>query len=69
MTNTMQIKVVEMKYILLWYIIEEKYSEKRVEKMKERGKKNERKKISFFFSGYILQEIGSPFINFPNDFH
>ena len=32
----MQIKVVEMKYILLWYIIGKKKSEKRVERMKER---------------------------------
>ena len=40
----MQIKVVEMKYILLWYIIRKKKSEKRVEnveRMKER--ENERK--------------------------
>ena len=32
----MQIKVVEIKYILLWYIIRKKKSEKRVEGMKER---------------------------------
>ena len=40
----MQIKVVEMKYILFWYIIENKKSKKRVEKV-ERIKKreNERK--------------------------
>ena len=29
----MQIKVIEMKYILLWYIIGKKKSEKRVEKV------------------------------------
>ena len=40
----MQIKVVEMKYILLWYIIGKKKSDKRVEKV-ERMKdiENERK--------------------------
>ena len=37
----MQIKVVEMKYILLWFIIGKKKSNKRVERMKNR--KNERK--------------------------
>ena len=60
----MQIKVIEMKYILLWYIIEKKKSEKTVEKMKERGKKNERKKFSFFFSGYISKKMENPFIAF-----
>ena len=65
----MQIKVVEMKYILLWYIIGEKKSEKKVERMKERERENERKRISFFFSGCILQEMESPFIGFPNGFN
>ena len=46
----MQIKVVEMKYILLWYVIGNKKSDKRVEKMKERDRENERKIIYFFFS-------------------
>ena len=32
----MQIKVVEIKYILLWSIIGKKKSEKRVERMKEK---------------------------------
>ena len=40
----MQIKVVEMKYILLWYIIRKKKSEKRVEKVERmKNRENERK--------------------------
>ena len=66
----MQIKVVEMKYILFWYIIGKKKSEKRIEKVERmKNRENERKIISFFFSGCILQETGSPFIDFPNGFH
>ena len=40
-----------------------------VERMKERERQNERKDFSFFFSGCVLQETGSPFIGFPNGFH
>ena len=66
----MQIKVVEIKYILLWYIIEKKKSDNRIGKVKRmKNKENERKKISFFFSRCILQEMGNPFIGFPNGFH
>ena len=44
MINAMQIKVVEMKYILLWYIIEKKKSEKIVEKIERmKDRKNKRK--------------------------
>ena len=40
----MQIKVIEMKYILLWYIIGKKKSEKRIEKVERmKNKENERK--------------------------
>ena len=39
----MQIKVIEMKYILLWYIIGNKKSNKRVKKV-ERMKNKENKK-------------------------
>ena len=40
----MQIKVIEMKYILLWYIIGNKKSKKRVEKVERiKNRENERK--------------------------
>ena len=40
----MQIKVIEMKYILLWYIIGNKKSDKRVEKVdRMKNRENERK--------------------------
>ena len=40
----MQIKVVEMKYILRWYIIEKQKSKKRVEKVERmKNSENERK--------------------------
>ena len=54
MTNIMQIKIVEIKYILLWYIIWKKESKKRIEKVKERERErerereNERNNFSFF---------------------
>ena len=44
----MQIKVVEMKYILLWYILEKKKSEKKVEKV-ERMKNREWEKVRYLF--------------------
>ena len=50
-TNIMQIKVVEIKYILLWYIIWKKESRKRIEKVKEREREREwDEEFSFFFS-------------------
>ena len=58
----MQIKVVEMKYILLWYIIGKNKSEKTVERMREKKK----------FLSYLKIHTtgdGNPFIDFPNDFH
>ena len=62
-TNTMQIKVVKMKYILLCYIMGKKKSKKRVEKVeKMKNRENERKRISFL-------RMGSPFIGFLNGFH
>ena len=40
----MQIKVVEIKYILLWYIIGKKKSDKRVNKVERtKNRENERK--------------------------
>ena len=40
----MQIKVVEIKYILLWYIIGKKKSDKRVKKFERtKNRENERK--------------------------
>ena len=37
----MQIKVVEIKYILLWYIIWKNESKKRIEKVKEKERERE----------------------------
>ena len=65
----MQIKVVEIKYILLWYIIWKKESKKRIEKVKEREREREwEEELFFLFSRCLLQETGSPFIGFPNGF-
>ena len=49
----MQIKVIEIKYILLWYIIWKKESNKRIEKVKERERERERMRgrAFFLFSG------------------
>ena len=57
----MQIKVVEMKYILLWYIIGKKKSDKRVGKV-ERMKNRENGGRSFlsFLEMYITGD-GKPF--------
>ena len=62
----MQIKVVEIKYILLWYIIWKKESKKRIEKVKEREREreNERKNFSLFFSGCFYMGCKKPFIGF-----
>ena len=45
----MQIKVVNIKYILLWYIIWKKESNKRIEKVKERERERERMRGRAFF--------------------
>ena len=49
----MQIKVVEMKYILLWYIIRKKKSDKRVERMKKREREWE-EEFFFLFLGMSI---------------
>ena len=56
----MQIKVVEMKYILLWYIIGKNKSEKRVEKIKEREREWEEELFFLFLGMYIIGD-GKPF--------
>ena len=64
--------IVEIKYILLWYIIWKKESKKRIEKVKEREREREREweeELFFLFSGCLLPETGSPFIGFLNGFH
>ena len=54
-TNIMQIKVVEIKYILLWYIIWKKESKKRIEKVKERERERENERKNFLlFLGMLL---------------
>ena len=62
----MQIKVVEIKYILLWYIIWKKESNKRIEKVKERERERENERKSFLsFLGMLLHGGGKkPFIGF-----
>ena len=64
----MQIKVVEIKYILLWYIIWKKESKKRIEKVKERERERERMRgrTFFLFSGCFSMggEGKKPFIGF-----
>ena len=50
----MQIKVVEIKYILLWYIIWKKESNKRIEKVKERERENERKSFLSFSGCFYM---------------
>ena len=56
----MQIKVVEMKYILLWYIIRKKKSDKRVERMKKREREWE-EEFFFLFLGMSITEDGKSF--------
>ena len=52
----MQIKVVEIKYILLWYIIWKNESNKRIDRVKEREREKERERMReweeelYFFS-------------------
>ena len=61
----MQIKVVEIKYILLWYIIWKKESRKRIEKVKEREREREWEEELSFFLGMLLHGRGKkPFIGF-----
>ena len=64
----MQIKVVEIKYILLWYIIWKKESKKRIKKVKEREREKEKKRereweeeLFFLFLGMSITEDGKPF--------
>ena len=61
----MQIKVVEIKYILLWYIIWKKESKKRIEKVKERERKREwEEELSFFSRDALTWGSKKPFIGF-----
>ena len=59
----MQIKIVEMKHILLWYIIGKKKSEKRVERMKKREREWEEELFFLFLEMYITGDR-KPFYRF-----
>ena len=61
----MQIKVVEIKYILLWYIIWKKESKKRIEKVKEREREREwEEELSSFSRDALTWGGKKPFIGF-----
>ena len=60
----MQIKVVEIKYILLWYIIWKKESKKRIEKVKERERERMKGRGFFLFLGCFNIGGKKPFIGF-----
>ena len=60
----MQIKVVEIKYILLWYIIWKNESNKRIEKVKEREWERMRGRAFFLSRDDFTWEGKKPFIGF-----
>ena len=61
----MQIKVIEIKYILLWYIIWKNESKKRIEKVKEKEREREwEEELFFLFSGCSHMGCKKSFIGF-----